>query len=97
MTSKNCNKGQRIVRVTPEFLEQVLKGRTIKNSTLPDDARLVSLTVCEESAWHYWIKFESSEWDALREGQKIPTVDAQIELGENGERKYYLGGELKSY
>ena len=77
MTTKN-EKGQRIVELTPELLEDFLvRGGRIKTD-LPEDARLTSLWV-DDVAWNYMLKFESSEWETMNEGERIPTIEVRGE------------------
>jgi len=80
MTTKRNKKGQRIVRMTPELMEDLLVHNDILVKTdLPHNARLVSLWVDDEN-WSYNLKFESSEWEEMVEGEFIPTIEPEVEI-----------------
>jgi len=80
MTTKRNSKGQRIVRMTPELMEDLLVHNDILVKTdLPHNARLVSLWVDEEN-WDYKLKFESSEWEEMVEGEFIPIIEPEVEI-----------------
>jgi len=96
MTTKTNGKGQRIVRVTAEFLQDVFVSGARFETNLPEDARLIDFMEPRNSRWNYWVKFESSEWDELAEGEKIPFVDVQIEV-EGKDREYFLDQERLKY
>lgn len=96
MTTKSKGKGQRIVRVTPELIQDIFVHGARFETNLPKDARLISFNKSENSLWNYWLKFESSEWDELVEGEKIPFIDVKIEKHEGRDREYFLDeGNLK--
>lgn len=70
MTSKHETKGQRRLVITPELLEEFFIHGVALRSSIPDDARLVGHWR-NEMGNHEFL-FESSEWDALQEGERIP-------------------------
>lgn len=95
MTTKSSGKGQRIVRVTPEFFQDIFTYGARFETNLPEDARLLNFHIAQNSRWNIWIKFESEEWEELSEGEEIPFLDVQIEK-EGRDRDYFLDkGELK--
>lgn len=96
MTTKTKGKGQRIVRVTTEFLQDIMVSGARFETNLPDDARLIDFIQPQNSRWNYWLKFESSEWNELNEGEKIPFVDVQIEV-EGKDREYFLDENKLKY
>lgn len=96
MTTKSRGKGQRIVRVTPEFFQDIFTRGAKFETNLPEDARLISCNFSDNSHWEYWLKFESSEWDELVEGEQIPFLDVQIEK-ERSDRMYFLDNERLKY
>ena len=96
MTTKTKGKGQQIVRITTEFLQDIMVSGARFETNLPDDARLIGFMEPHNSRWNYWLKFESSEWDELNEGEKIPFVDVQIEA-EGKDREYFLDENKLKY
>jgi hypothetical protein len=96
MTTKQDSKGQRIVRVTPELLQDIFVNGAKFETNIPDDARLLSFHRSDTSRWEFWFKFESSEWDELMEGDKIPFLDVHIEK-EGNEREYFLNQDRFKY
>lgn len=68
--------GQRLIRVSPKLLEEILirsKKRDV-GFDLPDDARMLSMWRSDAGS-EYLITFESKEWDELMEGQEIPLLE----------------------
>lgn len=92
MTTKQEGKGQRIVKVTPEFLEDIFARGASFESNLPNDARLLECFFSETDSWNYWMKFESSEWEPLDEGEQIPFFEVRLDQSRcNNERiQYYI-------
>lgn len=76
MSSKDPERGQRRVRVSPELIEHFML-----ETSLPDDARL--LEICRSNkaieTGTYTFVFESKEWDEMEEGEHIPLITLIIE------------------
>ena len=60
-------KGMKRVRVTQEFIQEVLKEQ---NEDIPNDARLITMEF-DSSNLQYYCVFESEEWGERREGEFI--------------------------
>lgn len=69
--------GQRRIRVTAELFEAWLVNQNRVTTDLPDDARFVRLYARKHGG--YFLVFESSEWDELKEGEPIPRIEASVE------------------
>lgn len=70
-------KGQRMIRATPELFEAWLVNGNAVKTDLPENARFVRLWP-DEFGRGYYMVFESSEWDELAEGEKIPVITPEI-------------------
>lgn len=75
--------GKRRVHVTPEALGGVLVSGGLVETDLPDDARLVDIWRPRTGDEHntFTFIFESSEWEAPSEGERIPLHEVKVEWG----------------
>lgn len=77
--SQRHNYGQRRIRVTPEVIEAWLVNENAVETDLPEDARFVRLYPdSDESYGCYFLVFESSQWEELREGEPIPLIEPEV-------------------
>lgn len=70
--------GQRRIRVTPEVIEAWLINENAVRTDLPDDTRFVRMYPTDTGEAYYLV-FESSEWDELKEGEEIPEAHISVE------------------